>query len=86
MADEFDAVWHRIVAYAGETFQQKRGNPFTYEVVDNAVIPDRTNRVLPRSQFEQAWGRMPAAGPGDLQDLQGPSYLWAVLTYERIAG
>ena len=40
MADEFDALWHRIVAHAGETFRRKRGNAFTVEVVGNAVIPD----------------------------------------------
>ena len=74
---DFEVVWQRIVGHIGETFRQKGGNTFTYDVVGNTVIPDRTNRLVARSQFEQAWERMPVTGPGALQDLQGPSYLWA---------
>jgi hypothetical protein len=31
----------------GETFHQKRGGEFTYEVRSGAVHPDRTKRALP---------------------------------------
>ena len=43
-----------------------------------------TNRLLPRSQFARAFERAPLGGPGQLQDLQGPSYLFAILTDPRI--
>ena len=80
----FAVVWDRIVEHAGERFHQKRGGQFTYEIRGNSVQPDRTTRTLHRSQFERAWARMPVNGPGDLNDLQGPAYLWSILTDSRI--
>ena len=82
---EFDEVWERITRNAGGEFRQKAGKRFTYTATSGSVVPSTTNRVLPRSHFEQAYSRAPLAGPGQLQDLQGPSYLWAILTDERIA-
>ena len=86
VAGSFQSIWTRIVGNAGSTFRQKRGGEFTYEVVSGCVVPDRTNRQLPRSQFEKASERLPVTGPGEFQDLQGPSYLFAILTDARIAG
>ena len=81
----FEVVWARIQAHQGEVFHQVRGGEFTYAVSGNAVHPDRTTRDLHKSQFEKALERVPVAGPGDLQDLQGPSYLYAILTDPRIS-
>lgn len=83
MAD-IDVVWSRIERHAGEEFRQVRGATFTYRVAGAAVHPSRTTRALARSQFAKALGRFPLAGPGDLRDLQGPSYLYAILTDPRI--
>ena len=80
----FDEVWQRIVTLRGETFYQKRGKPFTYAVSGNSLKPSTTNRQLPRSHFARAFARAPLDGPGQLQDLQGPSYLFAILTDPRI--
>jgi hypothetical protein len=41
--------------------------------------------VLARTQFQAAYERSPLRGPGQLQDLQGPSYLFAILTDPRVA-
>lgn len=81
----FETVWQRIALHAGQTFHQKQGNPFTYSVTGKVLRPDRTDRNLPYSQFEKAYARLPVDGPGKLQDLQGPSYLYAILTDPRIA-
>jgi hypothetical protein len=81
----FDVVWQRIVALQGQTFRQRRGKPFTYVVSGACVVPSTTNRLLPRSQFARAFERAPLGGPGQLQDLQGPSYLFAILTDPRVA-
>lgn len=80
----FDEVWQRIVALRGETFYQKSGKPFTYAVAGNSLKPSATNRQLPRSHFDRAFARAPLDGPGQLQDLQGPSYLFAILTDRRV--
>lgn len=77
-------VWARIETHAGERFHQKRGGEFTYAVAGSNFIPDRTDRALPRSHFEKALTRLPLDGPGQLQDLQGPSYIYAVLMDRRI--
>jgi predicted nucleic-acid-binding Zn-ribbon protein len=82
--DNFEAAWTLILRHQGEEFFQLEGKPFTYRVCGNTVVPSTTNRNLSRSQFEKAWERMPVEGPGALQDLQGPSYLYAILTDSRI--
>ena len=81
---DIDSVWTRIIACEGETFHQTRGNAFTYRVIGKAIIPDRTPRQLPKSHFERALALMPLRSTSDLQHLQGPSYLYALLTDPRI--
>jgi hypothetical protein len=81
---DFDLVWQRIVALQGETFRQKTGRSFSYAIRSGCVVPSTTNRQLPRSQFARAYERAPLRGPGQLQDLQGPSYLFAILADPRV--
>ncbi len=82
----FDEIWQRIIECEGETFSQKKGKSFTYEIIHNALRPSTTNRNLPRSHFEKAWELMPLENTVPLQRLQGPSYLYAILTDPRIKG
>jgi hypothetical protein len=79
-----DVVWSRILAHAGEEFRLVRGARFTYHVRGNSVVPNRTDYPIHRSQFEIALGRMPLGGPSEIQDLRGPSYVFAILTDGRI--
>ena len=81
----FVQIWKRIVEYEGSEFRQVRGKTFTYTVSGNALVPSTTNYLIPRSQIEKAWKRMPVAGPGGLQDLVAPSYLYAILSDPRIS-
>jgi hypothetical protein len=81
-----DVAWSRIVAHQGKTFHQKRGKPFTYRVSGGAVHPDTTNHSIMQSQFAKALDRMPLDGPGEINDLRGPSYIFAILTDPRING
>lgn len=81
-----DEIWAAIELHAGQPFHLVRGGEFTYRVDGAHVLPDRTHRQLHKSQFKTALERMPVTGPGDLQDLQGPSYLYAILTDSRIGG
>ena len=82
---DFASVWQRIERHAGETFHQKRGGEFRYEVKYGTVLPDRTNRALPKSHFEQAHGMVPLENTVPVQHLQGPSYLYAILMDRRIS-
>lgn len=87
----FDDVWPRIEAHAGEEFRTIRDKPFSYNIRGSSVVPRpgkgaETNRLLPRSHFQKAWERRPLSGPGQIHDLQGPAYVYAILTDSRICG
>jgi hypothetical protein len=84
MPPDIGTIWTRIEAHAGETFRQKQGAIFTYEVGGGWVVPPRTNRLLPRTDFAKALQHVPLEGPGEIQHLQGPSYIYAVLMDQRI--
>ena len=81
---EFAATWARVQQHSGETFRTITGKEFRYEARPGGVEMLTTSRMLPRSSFEEAFARMPVPGPGALQDLQGPSYLYAILTDPRV--
>ena len=81
-----DIVWHRIVDYSGEVFHQKHGKSFTYSVSRDTIYLDAIDQDLPRSHIAEALARMPLAGPGEISDLAGPSYIYSILTDWRIAG
>jgi hypothetical protein len=84
MMPTIEEVWGRIEAHAGEVFRQKRGASFTYTVAGGCVRPDRTNRLLPRSDFATALELVPSPTTVPFQRLQGPSYVWAILHDPRI--
>jgi hypothetical protein len=78
-------VWNRIGTHAGEDFTMVRGAPFTYVVAHGAVRPSRTNRQISRADFEKALARVPLNSTAIVQDLQGPSFVYAILMDERIS-
>jgi hypothetical protein len=84
MAD-FDAVWARIVAHAGELFETKTGKPFGYRIEHGQLVPTHTKRQIPRSDFAKALALMPLEGPGQIRDLvQGSAYVYGILKDRRI--
>ena len=84
MKSSFEAVWDRIHALQGETFRQIRGGEFTYTVRSGYLAPDRTNRLIPRADFEQAWEMAPLESTVPVQRLQGPSYIYAIIMDPRV--
>ncbi len=82
--DEFPTIWAKVQEHAGEPFTTVTGKEFRYAARKGGVEMLTTKRVLPRSAFVEAVARMPVSGPGALQDLQGPSYLYAILTDPRV--
>ncbi len=86
MAD-VDTVFDRIVAHQGERSTLARGGTFSYRVIGRHTVSlDRTNQKLSRDTFKQAIERCPLVTTTQLQDLRGPSYLFAILTDPRIDG
>lgn len=86
MGRDVNPVWQRITSHAGEVFQQKRGAQFTYRVIGGHVVPDRTPQQIPKSHFAEALELVPLSGPGQIQNLRGPSYIYAILMDRRISG
>lgn len=80
----FDVIWNNILGCEGEVFIQIRGKKFTYSIVGNSVIPNTTNRNIHSSQFEKALEFVPFDGTKEIQHLQGPSYIYAILMDNRI--
>lgn len=80
----FSNVWNKIVSHEGEIFTQIRGKEFTYSIVGNSIVPSTTNRNIHMNQFEKAYDLMPLKNTSTIQDLQGPSNLYAILTDSRI--
>ena len=85
---EFDTIWAKIRKHASEPFHSKRGHGFTYEIASVSVITIKRptfERNVSRSVFEQAYARgLPMDGPGKINDLQAPAFVWAILHDRRI--
>ncbi len=81
---DIDEVWWRIDAHAGETFRQIRGGEFTYTATSSYISLDRTRQNIPKAHFEKALAVVPLSDTVPLQDLRGPSYIYAVLMERRI--
>ena len=84
---EFEVVWQRILSLEGEEFCTVRNLEFTYKVVGTSLIPNRAQRKISQSDFYKAYKSMPLNGPGDINNLvQGPAYVYAILTDRRVLG
>lgn len=84
MLKDIEQVWNRMIDYEGEVFSQIKGGKFTYAVKGNSIILSRTNRSISKSVFEKALKLVPLENTVPVQGLQAPSYLYAILTDERI--
>jgi len=78
-----EIVWSRIKQHEGEEFHQIRGKEFIYTIIGNNLIPP-TNRTIPKSDFGKALELVPLSGTTEVQHLQGPSYIYAILMDKRI--
>ena len=79
-------VWHLLVDYSGEVFHQKHGKSFIYSVSGDTVYLDTVDQDISRRDIAEVFARMPLAGPGEISDLAGASYIYAILMDWRIAG
>jgi hypothetical protein len=83
--NSFVEVWRRITSLTGTEFHQVRGQMFTYIVSGEYIIPSTTQIRISNTNFKKAWEQLPVNGPGALQDIIAPSYVFAILTDPRIA-
>ena len=80
-----EAVRRRIVNHSGAAFHQVRGRPFTYEARGRTIYLHTTNSAIGHAAVERALTRVPLDRVANLQDSSAPSYLYAILTADRIA-
>lgn len=79
-----EVLWERIKECEGQMFQQIRGGEFSYKVKGNLIVLSRTNRSVSKSIFNEALKEVPLKNTVPLQNLQAPSYLYAILMDKRI--
>ena len=80
-----DQVWTRIRSLAGEIFHTKTGEPFTYSVDGNNLVPSRTEYTISQGDFGKALALVPLDGPGQINDIvRGPAYIWGILHDARV--
>ena len=77
-------VWDRIEKNAESEFHLIKGAKFRYAVKAGHVIPDRTNQQIPKSHFEKALSLVPFGNTAEIQQLRGPSFIYAILMDARI--
>lgn len=65
---------------------QTSGVEFTYGVFANNVLPAGRQRQLHKGNFARAHARMPLRATTDIKDVQGSSYVFAIVTDQRIGG
>lgn len=84
---DFETIWRKIKEHQGESFFTVSDLPFTYSVHGEVLKTSRTKYNLPKSEFLKAYERFPISSPKDINDLvRGSSYVYAILTDERIVG
>lgn len=82
---DIETVWPKIVLHAGEVFYTKRGIPYTYHIRDQALVLENTNRSIPYKNFETALNiTNPSPSQFTRLNLQGPAYIYGIITDERI--
>jgi hypothetical protein len=84
---DFDAVWSKICAHAGEEFHTVTLLPFTYSITNNYLLTTRTNYKISKNDFNKAFLIEPIHNPGQITNVvRGSSYVYAILSDPRIRG
>ncbi len=82
---ENDRIWANIVKHEGEQFFTVTGRPCSYKISGNQIILLNTTRNIPRSNIERSLEVVnPTVSQFENMNLQGPSYIMAIITDPRI--
>ncbi|MDR3276265.1 MAG: hypothetical protein LBT11_03470 [Treponema sp.] len=84
-------IWKKIIKYEGEVFYTITGLPFSYRIDNDSIIPIRNgleiNRKIPKTDIEKTMAMWPISGPSEISStIQGPSYVYGILSDKRILG
>lgn len=83
-ASNIDIVWNNLMANEGERFTQIRGGTFKYKVKNKYIVTDRTNVQITKKSIDEALTLRPLTSTTSIQHLRAPSYIYALLTDDRI--
>ena len=82
----FDEIWRRIVALEREFFRTHQNEWFTYRVVDDCLLPSRSELRIPRADFERVAPMLPLSDPRKIAKyVAGYPYVAAVLSDPRVS-
>ena len=83
---DIEKVWKNIQTCAGLPFETKGRISFTYQMLNEYTLQtSNTSMSLSKSNFSKALQLMPVKGPSGFgQKIQGASYVYALLSDDRI--
>lgn len=84
LAHRIDAVWALLETHVGENFTLKSGQPFSYQISNDVLMPTTANWDAPKAEFAEALRRMPVSGAAALRDLKAASFIFALLHDDRV--
>ncbi|NMA24628.1 MAG: hypothetical protein GX936_03055 [Clostridiales bacterium] len=83
--NNIEAVWQSIISHGGETFYTITGIPFSYTARNGYIKLNNTNRNISKINFEKALNVInPSIAKFHALGLQGPSYIYGIITDNRI--
>ena len=82
----FDDIWQRIEELEREFFRTHQDEWFTYRLVDDCLLPSRSDLRIPRADFERVAPLLPLSDPRKIAKfVTGYPYVAAVLSDPRVA-
>ena len=80
-----DYIWENIKRHSGETFKTVKGIPYDFHVDGEYIRLHNTNRSIPKKDVENALLiKEPTVSKLKKAGFQGPSYLYGIITDNRI--
>ncbi len=80
-----DYIWENIKRHSGETFKTVTGIPYDFHVDGEYIRLHNTNWSIPKKDIENALlVKEPTVSKFKKAGFQGPSYLYGIITDNRI--
>ena len=80
-----DCIWENIKQHSGKLFKTAKGIPYDFHVEGDYIKLHNTNRSIPKKDVENALSiKEPTVSKFQKAGFQGPSYLYGIITDNRI--